>query len=255
MTIKKYHGSLAISQEELALMVETIMKRKPKKKSKYFYFCNIRDSMILLLGWFLGMRSKNYLELEMHEIDVKKRTIYISPIKSKTGEEDFLIIPRCLIPRLKIYLAIRKKLFQKSKWVFPARRRGEKENHLNYNTFSRMFREILKSSGLYHVRYIDKQGHKRSLRSSHGLRKGSGTKVQEILGDVEKTAIFLTHIDPRRRATFGYIHLLKEKIRHQICDEVFDEIWKDERKIQSQVKRLIKLLELSQNKHIPIVKI
>ncbi len=247
-------GSLAIPQEELALIIQAIMKRRPKTKSKYFHFCNIRDSMMALFEWYIGLRCRNHTEIEMNEINLETRQIYIPPAKSKTGQQDIVIIPRCLVFGLKKYFTIRSKLFPKSKWVFPAIGRKDKDIHFNRNSFMRMFRNALKDAGLYHVKFIDKQGHARASKSSHGLRKGGATKIYMVTEDVEKVAIWLTHTDPRRRATYRYIQACKEQVRHHICDQVFDEVWRDPAKIQTQTEMLIKLLKLSQNRRVPIVK-
>lgn len=252
---KHYGGSLAISEDELSLIINTIMKRRPKRKSRYYYFCNIRNSMMVIMGWFLSLRSKNYVEAELQEINLNKRTLYIPPTKSKSGEQEVMIIPRCLIPRLQKYLKVRSKLFPNSRWLFPAVGKKCNDVHIDLNTYYRMLRECVKKCGLYQVKYIDKQGHKRGARTSHGLRKGGATKVWMITGNVEKVAIHLSHTDPRRRSTFTYIQAAKEQVRNQICDEVFDEVWRDEGRVQSQTEMLIKLLKLSQNRHVPILKI
>ena len=254
---KKCHGgSLAVSQEDLALLVTAIMgKRHNKQKSKYFYFKNLRDSMAIIFQWYLGLRSKNVLGAEMLELDLKARKLYIPAYKSKSREQEIIIIPRCIVPRLKLYIAIKNKFFQNSKWLFPAKSQEKKDIHLNANTFMRTFRDATKTAGIYKVRFIDKAGHKRGAITSHGLRKGSATKVWLVTGDIEKVAIHLTHTDPRRRATFSYIRASKEQTRERICDEVFDEIWRDEAKVNNQTETLIKLLKLQQNKHIPIIKL
>lgn len=254
---KKCHGgSLAVSQEDLALLVKTIMNRRHnKRKSTYFYFKNIRDSMAIIFGWYLGLRSKNILEAEMSELNINARKLYLPAYKSKSREQEIVIIPRCIIPRLKFYITIKNKFFPNSRWLFPARGQKKEDVHLNANTFMRIFRDVSKLAGIYKIKFIDKQGHKRSAVTSHGLRKGSATKVWLITGDIEKVAIHLTHTDPRRRATFTYIKAAKEQVRERICDEVFDEVWRDEARVNSQTETLIRLLKLQQNKHIPILKI
>jgi len=251
---KHYGGSLAVPDKEVAQLIDAIMnKRECKRKSKFFYFCRIRDSMAIIFHSFLGVRQRNVLEVSMGEINLRSRKLYIPSHKSKSGEQEYLTIPRAIISQLKFYIAIKKRMFPKSEWLFPGCINHGKF-HLDSNSYMRMFRDALKLAGLYHVNYIDKQGHKRASKTTHGLRKGSATKVWLVTGDMVKVAIHLMHTDERMRSTFRYIKAAKEEVREQICDMVFDEVWRDPAIIHAQKEKLIQLLQLQQNKHIPIVK-
>lgn len=252
-----YGGSLRISEQELARLVNAIMHDRLKtKKHKHFYshFCNIRDSMMIIFQWYLGLRQRNVIEIEMPEIKIDQRKLYVPTFKSKSRHHELMTIPRCIIPRMKMYLSIRKRFFPDSKWLFPSRGKFKNtNNHVDPNTYIRMFRNATKLAGLYQVKYIDKQGHKRCARTSHGLRKGSATKVYMVTEDINQVAVHLMHTDERMRATHRYIQCAKESIRERICDRVFDEVWRDPSAINEQTKKLINLLKLSQNKRIPVV--
>ncbi|MDH3352836.1 MAG: site-specific integrase [Nanoarchaeota archaeon] len=250
---RKHEGSLAISERDLSKIIASAFSRKTKRKSQFSLFINIRNAVMIMISWYMGLRSIACYNAKLSYLNLDDRTFYIPAGSSKTGEQMISVIPRCIVPRIRDYLKVREKFFPNSEWLFPSRNYKNRDSHMDKNSYIYMFRDAVKRAGLYRVNFIDKAGHSRSSITSHGLRKGGATEVYDVTGDVIKVKNFLGHTDSRMRSTWRYIDASREKVCNRVADEVFDKIWTDESKTNQLMARLTTLLELSQNKKVPMV--
>lgn len=196
-----------------------ILSHNEKPQNNNFKFRARRNSFCIKFQFMLGLRPKECYDAKVDYINLKKKLFYIPAESNKQRYQDYMIIPKSMIPQLKNYLEFRKKFFKNSPWLFPTR---TDHGRIGRTHHARIFRDALKKSGLYKVSYVDSQGLNRGNLHLYSLRAGFGNYVYLKTRDIKKTAIALRHRDLMMRTAWKYIRIDERAERKKIISNVFD---------------------------------
>ena len=170
-------------EKQLKKLLQAVLQQNNKKG--YYEFTRIRNAMMLTLSFVLGLRPKECYNSKLSYLNLEKQTFFIPSENNKERYQDTINIPNFLLPKLETYLKYRKIFFDgfpgsnpssSNQWLFPSRSKHQRLNRTHYN---KIFRQALKTAGLYRISYIDKQGLKRASLTPYSLRAGFGTKERE----------------------------------------------------------------------------
>lgn len=212
-----------ISEKDLFRIINFILIKAKKSPSAYKRFTGYRDSTIIFLCYFMGLRPKECKNIRVEDINFEEHTLFIPAMNNKQRNSDSFPIPDFCLNVILSYLDKRQEFFRtKEGWLFPAmdiRTRRIKE--ISRGTLMRNFSLVLKKLGLLRVSYIDKQGHRKVNLTLYSLRHSFGTNVYSKNRDIRKTAVLLRHYDFLCRSTMVYIHTTQNKTREDLFKEVY----------------------------------
>lgn len=211
-----------LSPDDLAKIFKSILQEKTKRKlTPYENFLRVRNCMMILMAYLLGLRPKETTDIKLIHIDFLKNSLYIPAEHNKQRNEDKIPIPNFLMNKIISYMKLRKKFFELNEWLFPNRSGKTTRAKLERNTYATLFKSALKRARLLQISYIDKKNQKRTNYTLYSLRHSFGTFVYSKTRDIRKTALALRHYDFQCRSTLTYIHTAQSLDRLKIFDEIF----------------------------------
>jgi len=207
-----------ITEENFFHLIKCYLSNSKKKINPLRFFSRIRNCIIWMIQFYMGLRPKEAKDIRLREIDLKKGLLYIPAENNKQRNQDVMPIQEFLIHKIKSYLKIRNRFFPHSPFLFPSTYNSEKPVY--HGTLIRAFTMALTMSGFGKVSYIDEIGRKKLNLSLYSLRHSFGTFAMHSLKDNKQVAKLLRHYDPQCRSTFIYTHTEQSLTRKQLLDKI-----------------------------------
>lgn len=207
-----------LTEEEFAYLLNCYLSTSKKRIRPLLYFSRIRNCMIWMIQFYMGLRPKESKDIRMNEINFKDSVLYIPAINNKQRNQDLMPIPESLMLKIQYYLRIRKKFFPNSPFLFPSTWDAEKPVYRG--TLERAFVIALETARFKKVSYIDGIGRRKLNLSPYSLRHSFGTFAMHSLKDNKQVAKLLRHYDPQCRSTYIYTHTEQSLTRKQLLDKV-----------------------------------
>ena len=216
---KKKKQPLALTENDLLRLENTILNDKLKifRRLENFYKC--RNALMFKLQFYTGCRPKEMYNLRQLDIDFKNKKIYIRGESNKLRKDDFVFLPWFLESPLRRYLFYKEAYFPDNEWLWPSKRKGV-EGRLDRSSYNRIFRYAIRKAGLYHVNYIDGKGKNRANYKPYSLRFGFANWVwPRINYDLKKLQVLMRH--KSINSTLCYIQVSDTELRERIIQDVF----------------------------------
>lgn len=211
-----------LTEAEIQIIVGIILKSKGQ------LFNKTRNAIMILLGFYLGLRPSEIRMARISDLNLDDKTIYIRAGHNKVRQDDTLYFPPQLIRPLELYLKMRLgKIKFKEDWLFPSYKGGS----LDRSTFAKIFRCALEKLGWRKLSYIDKQNQKHYNFKPYSLRHSFCTKVYNSTADLKSVQIMARH--RYLRSSEVYVHCNSEK-RKEIMENVF----------KNEKQKIIKIINL-----------
>ena len=204
-----------ITQEQLRKLILETSKEKNK-------FVAMRNTIMFLLGYYLGLRPREIRCIKISEINFENKTLFIRAENNKQrNEENDFPLPDFILNLLLDYI---KKIPFKTIWLFPNYWNPERKKDVpvHERVHQRAFTEIARRLNLLKISYIDAQGKPRYNLTLYSFRHRFGDYCYEKFSyDIKKTAMMLRHYDPSCRATLGYVHTAKRVRRRELMNQLY----------------------------------
>ncbi|MCH7851081.1 MAG: site-specific integrase [Nanoarchaeota archaeon] len=213
-----------ISQRELSKILHYVLSPKNRKRkfTKGGKFERIRNCMIFILMYYLGLRPKESMAIKISHIDFNSQQLFIPAENNKQRHADKLPIPNFIFDKILQYISKTKKDgYYSEEWLFPSNHWRTRDGRPLRGTITRCFKKALQDSKLLHLSYTDDQGKPRYNITLYSLRHSFGTRVLQVTKSYKKTAMALRQRDDQYRSVFVYDHTTDYLDRSDIFKEVY----------------------------------
>jgi len=199
------------NKEELQCLMRAIRQCPfTRYKGHDYSFLTDRDTLIVYMALFLGLRINEIANAKVTDIDFGEKTYKVRAEISKSKRDSLLPIPYFLLRKLKEYI---ERYFSRFKedFLFPS----EKNPHVTVCVIHYNFIHYLKKAGLREFyRGINKNGRPLYKYHFHTLRHTYATLFYKKTRDLELTRRLMRH--KNIETTSIYVHLVMDDLRKAV---------------------------------------
>lgn len=205
--------SQPISENQYNKLLEETRKERNE-------FVRLRDELMYVLSWHLGLRPMELRCIKICHIDLNEKTLFIPAEHNKERHEDYVPLKDELIKKIKDYLINRK---IESVWLFPCFHNKFRHRDLpvHARTHERNFTERMRRLGFLNMSFLDGQNKPRYNFNLYSIRKRFGTRAYiKFNHDPQKTANVLRHYDRTFRSIWNYVIFAEKERRRELMNEL-----------------------------------
>jgi len=211
-----------ITPEELETILRFIIKPKNSRRpTPQENFTRLRNCLALYLMYYLGLRPKESIAIELRHINFEKKMLFIPAQNNKQRNADIMPIPDFILEKIIFFVKLTKSQKIDSEWLFPSIHWKSKEGRATRSVYTKSFKDALIDADMLQTSYIDGQNNPRYNITLYSLRHSFGTLVLRKTKNYKKTAKALRHYDDQCRSVLIYDHTTDHIDRENILQEVY----------------------------------